>query len=221
MLRVFYDWPTIQAFYDSGRGFEECRLHFGFSASSWYKAIFRGRIVLRPADHERLKSRGPGNPQYDWAAVQSFYDAGHSYRECRETFGFSAGSWTKAVRRGALRARARQWPLADVIARAKCRTHLKNRLLQAGVLANCCEGCGISDWRGRSIAIQIDHVNGDRHDNRLENLRMLCPNCHSQTDTWGSRNRKSIPSSLAGRAPDSESGGPSFESKLGSNGPIV
>ena len=221
MTRVLNDWPAVQEFYDCGRSYAECRLRFGFSPQSWYKAISRGRIVLRPDEYRLLKSRGPGNPQYDWSAVQSYYDAGHSYRECRAAFGFSAASWTKAVRRGVLQARAREWPLTEVIRRAKSRTHLKRRLLRAGVLANYCEGCGITDWRGRPIAIQIDHVNGEARDNRLENLRMLCPNCHSQTETWGARNKKMIPSSLAGRAPDSESGGPSFESKLGSHGPIV
>ena len=74
-------------------------------------------------------------------------------------------------------------------AAAKSRTNLKNRLLEAGILQNRCEECGLTEWRGKRLSIQIDHVNGVRDDNRLENLRMLCPNCHSQTETFASRNR--------------------------------
>ncbi|MGB1107008.1 MAG: HNH endonuclease signature motif containing protein [Candidatus Puniceispirillaceae bacterium] len=51
-----------------------------------------------------------------------------------------------------------------------------------------CSGCGIKDWNGQPISLQLDHINGDNKDNRLENVRWLCPNCHSQTSTWGTRN---------------------------------
>lgn len=52
-----------------------------------------------------------------------------------------------------------------------------------------CECCKISNWNGKAIGLQLDHVNGNRKDNRLENLRWLCPNCHSQTPTFCSKNR--------------------------------
>ena len=67
---------------------------------------------------------------------------------------------------------------------------LKKLLLQHGLKENKCEKCGITEWCGEPIVIQLDHVNGRSDDHRLENLRMLCPNCHSQTETYGGRNRK-------------------------------
>jgi len=51
-----------------------------------------------------------------------------------------------------------------------------------------CEKCGIEDWNGTSLSFHIDHINGDRTDNRIDNLKVLCPNCHSQTDTFGFKN---------------------------------
>lgn len=53
-----------------------------------------------------------------------------------------------------------------------------------------CDCCGISEWQGKELALQLDHKNGDNHDNRLENLHWLCPNCHSQTDTFCGKHLK-------------------------------
>lgn len=51
-----------------------------------------------------------------------------------------------------------------------------------------CEECGITEHNGKPIIFQVDHTNGDRSDNRFENLKILCPNCHSQTSTFGVKN---------------------------------
>jgi hypothetical protein len=71
---------------------------------------------------------------------------------------------------------------------------LKKRLLEEGFLVNKCSECGLSDtWNGNPIVLQLDHINGINNDHRLENVRLLCPNCHSQTDTWcGKGKRKPV-----------------------------
>lgn len=68
-------------------------------------------------------------------------------------------------------------------------THLKNRLLNAKLLEYKCAICGITEWLNNPISLQLDHKNGNNRDNRLENLRFLCPNCHSQTDTYAGKNK--------------------------------
>lgn len=67
---------------------------------------------------------------------------------------------------------------------------LKNRLLKEGVIKNKCSICGVTKWNNLPINMELDHIDGDRTNHRLENLRMLCPNCHSQTDTYRAKNIK-------------------------------
>lgn len=126
--------------------------------------------------------------RYDWSAVQRYYDDGHSYRECRAKFGFYAQAWSKAKARGEIRPRERSCSVEELLRNCRWRINIKRRLLRAGILENRCDECGISEWHGQALSIQLDHINGVRDDFRLENLRMLCPNCHSQTHTYGGRN---------------------------------
>jgi len=67
---------------------------------------------------------------------------------------------------------------------------LKGRLIAEGLKEHKCECCGITEWNGKPAPIELDHINGNHHDNRLENLRILCPNCHAQTDTYRGKNKK-------------------------------
>ena len=66
---------------------------------------------------------------------------------------------------------------------------LKNRLIKENIKRDECESCGLSEWLGKKLTIELDHIDGDSRNHRLENLRMLCPNCHSQTLTFRSRKR--------------------------------
>jgi hypothetical protein len=82
-------------------------------------------------------------------------------------------------------------PLDEALVRNSSYTHtsnLRERLFAEGLKARICERCRRTTWNGRPIPLQLDHINGDRRDNRLENLRILCANGHSQTDTYCGRN---------------------------------
>ena len=128
--------------------------------------------------------------RYDWEVIAATYEAGLSARRCRERFGCSREAWNEAVRRGAIVPRPKAIPLEELLVagRATNRVHLKARLIAAGLKENRCEQCGISEWRGKPLSLQLHHKDGDGTNNELENLEILCPNCHSQTETWGGRN---------------------------------
>jgi DNA-binding CsgD family transcriptional regulator len=131
--------------------------------------------------------------RYDWAAVQAYYDRGHSVRQCIAAFGFSAASWANAVRREAILPRPNAIPISELFVANtyRGRFNLKLRLIKEGLKQNCCERCGLSEWRGDALTLALHHVNGERTDNRLGNLQLLCPNCHSQTENFAGRRRNS------------------------------
>jgi 5-methylcytosine-specific restriction endonuclease McrA len=179
MGRKVYDWGAIQRHYDAGKDRDACMARFGFTISTWYRAISAGRLRAR-VDRRLI----------DWASVQGYYDGGRTYQQCRKQFGFAAGSWSKAVQRGVLVPRPSRLPLERILAESKSRRSIKRRLMQAGLLVNHCDECGLVEWRAKPLSMQVHHRNGIRDDHSVANLAMLCPNCHSQTATFAARNKK-------------------------------
>jgi DNA-binding CsgD family transcriptional regulator len=161
-----------------------------------YAAIARELGVTKPtvAYHaRRLGIPADAKParRYDWSEIQEAYDSGLSVRQCAARFGFNLASWHGAVKRGAVVARPAAMPIEDLLVVGReitNRSHLKARLLKEGLKENRCEACGITEWRGKPLSMQLHHANGDGQDNRIENIVFLCGNCHSQTDTYGGRN---------------------------------
>lgn len=66
---------------------------------------------------------------------------------------------------------------------------LRLRLIKEGYKQASCESCGLTEWLGEPIPLELDHISGNHKDNRLENLRILCPNCHYQTPTHRGKNK--------------------------------
>jgi hypothetical protein len=85
-------------------------------------------------------------------------------------------------------------PLNDILIENSTYIHtssLKKKLLKLNILENKCVRCGNNgEWMGEEIILHLDHINGISNDNRLDNLRILCPNCHSQTETYANKKPK-------------------------------
>lgn len=129
----------------------------------------------------------------NWSEIQKYYDAGHSVAECASHYGFNPASWFRAAERGDVFAEDRKIPLSDLLTENSPhqRGHVKRRLVTAGLLKHECAECGQGDeWKGKKLVMVLDHKNGVNNDHRIENLRMLCPNCNSQTDTFSGKNIK-------------------------------
>ena len=73
------------------------------------------------------------------------------------------------------------------------RHRLKNRVIKENLIEYKCKKCNnVGEWNGEKLSLHIDHINGINNDNRLLNLRFLCPNCHSQTDTYAGKSNKKM-----------------------------
>lgn len=87
-----------------------------------------------------------------------------------------------------------QLKLKDILVENSCYQSfkLKRRLLEEGLKEHKCENptCGLTEWQGKPIPLELHHINGNNKDNRLENLQLLCPNCHALTDNFRGKNKR-------------------------------
>jgi 5-methylcytosine-specific restriction endonuclease McrA len=83
-------------------------------------------------------------------------------------------------------------PLEDILAGLHPQyqsNKLRLRLLEEGIFPHRCNNCELTDWLGNSIPLELEHIDGNSSNNKLENLELLCPNCHSLTDTYRGKNK--------------------------------
>lgn len=122
--------------------------------------------------------------------------AGGNYRIAKERILSLRLDISHFTGQGHLKGKTHTWakkiPLKDLL--VECSTYssykLKNRLIESGVFEHKCYECGLTSWRGVPTPLELEHKNGNNKDSRIENLTLLCPNCHALTDTYRGKNKK-------------------------------
>ena len=99
---------------------------------------------------------------------------------------FTGQGWSKGKILGPSR------PIIDYFNGVGIASHtLRLRLLKEKIFKHQCSSCGRKTWLKRPVPLELDHINGDRENNSLGNLRLLCPNCHAFTSTYRGKNKRS------------------------------
>jgi hypothetical protein len=106
---------------------------------------------------------------------------------------FTGKAWNQGVR---FKKFGKEYSLNEILIENSpyTQTHkLKLRLFKEGIKKEKCESCNKTHWLGKKIPLELEHVNGDNSDNRIENLKIYCPNCHALTPTYRGKNKNRVP----------------------------
>ncbi len=129
--------------------------------------------------------------------------AGGNYKTVNEKvrlWNIDITHWGSSKQRmGWLRGKRHDWgkkyPLDKILVENstyRTTSRIKQKLLDEGIFIRKCYKCKNTDWMGLNIPLELEHINGNNTDNRIENLTLLCPNCHAQTPTHAGKNKRKV-----------------------------
>jgi HNH endonuclease len=208
--RRYTDEDLASALRES-RSMSEVLLRIGLVPRGGNYETVRRHIVLAGLDAGNLRKAVRGRPltACSDAEIRDAVAVSRSFAEVLRTLGVRPGGNQQRLRKRVAQLRidvshfaGQAWrkgnrtpsveaaPIDELLVEGRLvRTAtLRRRLILEGLKGEACEMCGRTAWNGAPIPLELDHVNGVRDDNRLSNLRILCPNCHAQTPTYRGRN---------------------------------
>lgn len=163
--RKTYDWSAIQMYYDEGHTFADIARKFGVDHSTVRYASSTGKLRIETSHERKLLEQRKRRERKN---------SGDPVRKC--------------------------WGIEHLCEDSEMsQSSLRKLLISTEIIPISCTipecllfGIIRPSWAGSPITLHLDHKNGNRRDNRLSNLRWLCPNCHSQTPTYCGRNHKKV-----------------------------
>lgn len=127
-----------------------------------------------------------GKKIYNWQEIQALYDTGISTLELKNQTGVSFHAIERAILRGDFIRRSRQQANGKPLDQLSRYDKVKRRILADGIVPNVCIRCGqLPEHNGLPLTLQIHHLDGNNKNNALDNIEILCPNCHTQTENYG------------------------------------
>ena len=132
-----------------------------------------------------------GKRIHDWYEIQILYDTGISTKTLKEQYGISYHAIERAIKRGDFIRRSRTEANSKPIDTIKKRETIKDRILREGLIPYVCSECGqLPEHNGKPLVLQLHHKDGINNNHNIDNLTFLCPNCHTQTETYAGKNKK-------------------------------
>ena len=132
-----------------------------------------------------------GRRIHNWTDIQILYDTGISTKTLKEQYGISYHAIERAIKRGDFIRRSRTEANSRPIDTIKKRETIKYRILREGLIPYICSECGqLPEHNGKPLVLQLHHKDGINNNHDIDNLTFLCPNCHTQTETYAGKNKK-------------------------------
>lgn len=131
---------------------------------------------------------------FDWQAIQKYYNVSKSIRDTAKYFKMSTSTIDKAIANNLLTKVVNDFDKSKYLVENSPhgRSIVKRFIIKNNLIEYKCEQCKCDPiWNNKKLVLVLDHINGINNDNRIENLRFLCPNCNSQMDTFCGKNKKS------------------------------
>jgi hypothetical protein len=207
-MNIWNDKEAIQAAVQASESLGDTIIHLGFNP----KGSITRRKLNNAIEHFKICTKHfgrNGKPKVDWADKHKLdgivktctclvdvlkkldlYKCAGNYTTLRKYINLYDIDTSHFV--DAKQQPKNKIPLQDILGglHPSYKTYaLKVRLIKENILKNECSICSITEYNNKPISLELDHINGVNDDHQLSNLRILCPNCHSQTDTYKGKNR--------------------------------
>lgn len=176
MVSSILTWPTVKVDFDLGSTLPYTNSMSNYTEDEFKAAVAKSYSVASTLRELNLVAAGGNYRSFHRLVAKYNVDTSH----------FTGQGWNRGQVHGT------KYPLEEYLSNKRTiSSHtLRLRLIKEGIFEQKCYSCNLTEWLGQPIALELEHINGVHEDNTLNNLTLLCPNCHAQTSTYRGKNQK-------------------------------